>query len=72
METHPFRPLAAVIGAVLVAAGILVATFSLGGVDDDALVWVAIAAVLAGIAMIPWRRRPATAALPDGSSPGGD
>jgi hypothetical protein len=72
VESHPFQPLAAVVGAVLVALGVLVATFSLGRVDDDALVWVAIAAVLAGVALIPWRRRTATPALPDESSPDGE
>ena len=69
METHPFQPLAAVVGAVIVALGVLVATFSLGRVEDDAVVWVAIAAVLVGLALIPWRRRPVTPALPDESSP---
>jgi hypothetical protein len=72
VEAHPFQPLAAVVGAVLVAVGVLVATFSLGRVDDDALVWVAIAAALAGLALIPWRRRQVTAALPDESSPDGE
>ena len=73
VDSHPFQPLDAVLGAVLVAVGVLVAMFGFEGVDDNVFVWVAIGAVLAGIALIPWPRPRGrrARAIPDESSPDG-
>ena len=73
MRRHPFRPLDAVLGLVVVLLGVLVAVFGFEDVEDDNVVlWCAIGAVVIGLALIPWPRRqdPAAAELPDESSPG--
>jgi hypothetical protein len=74
MRRHPFRPLDAVLGLVVVLLGVLVAVFGFEDVDDDNVVmWCAIGAVVIGLALIPWPRRqdPAAVELPDESSPEG-
>jgi hypothetical protein len=57
MKPHPFQPIAAVVGAVLIVLGVLVAWFGFDGIGDDALIWVAVATGLLGLALIPWRGR---------------
>jgi hypothetical protein len=74
MRRHPFRPLDAVLGLVVVLLGVLVALFGFEDVEDDNVVmWCAIGAVVIGLALIPWPRRgdPAVVELPDESSPDG-
>jgi hypothetical protein len=57
MESHPFQPLAAVLGIGVIALGVLVAIFGFEHVEDDALAWAAVGAAVIGLALIPWRRR---------------
>jgi hypothetical protein len=69
VKRHPFDPLSVIVGLALIGLGILVATFGLGELDDEAVAWFAVIALLIGVALIPWRRRQSTAdALPDTSS----
>jgi hypothetical protein len=55
MKRHSFQPLAAALGVGLIVLGLLVATFGFEAIDDDALIWAAVAAGLVGLALIPWR-----------------
>ena len=57
MKRHPFQPFVALLGVAVSLLGVLVAVFGFEEIDDDALVWVAVAAGVVGIALIPWRRR---------------
>lgn len=57
MKRHSFQPFVALVGAVLVVLGVLVATFGFEEIGDDALVWAAVAAGVAGVALLPWRAR---------------
>jgi drug/metabolite transporter (DMT)-like permease len=55
VERHPFDPVSAVLGVLAAVAGILVTVGA--DVDTDGPWWLAAAAVLVGLAVIPWRRR---------------
>ena len=57
MTLHRFDLIAAVLGVIAVTAGLLVATDSIDRVDADAGWWFAVAALVLGIAMVPWSRR---------------
>jgi hypothetical protein len=57
MQRHPFDPVSAALGVLAVALGILVLTGELGAFDTDGAWWLALAAVVVGLAIIPWRRR---------------
>ena len=56
MHRHPIDTLSAALGAVTVTAGILVMTDTLHRVDDDGGWWVAVAALVVGLGLIPWNR----------------
>jgi len=57
VHRHPFDPVSAVLGILAVAVGLLVALGELVDLDAAGPWWVAVAAVLVGAAIIPWRRR---------------
>jgi hypothetical protein len=61
VQRHPFDPISAVFGVLAVALGILVATRSLGGFDTAGGWWLAAAAAVVGVALIPWNLRGAGA-----------
>jgi len=62
MHRHPFDPVSAVLGILAVAAGLLVALGELVDLDAAGPGWLAVAAVLVGAAIIPWRGRASSAA----------
>jgi len=62
MQRHPFDPVAAALGILAIAAGLLVALGEAVDLQTDGRWWLAGAAVLVGLAIIPWRRP----AAPDG------
>jgi hypothetical protein len=64
MQRHPTDPVSAALGLLAVALGVLVAAGALDGFDDHGGWWLAIAAVIVGVAIVPWRWR----AAQDGSS----
>ncbi|HEY3483862.1 MAG TPA: hypothetical protein VGK49_00705 [Ilumatobacteraceae bacterium] len=62
MNRHRFDLIAAALGVVAIAVGLLVATASVDNIDADAGWWFAVAALVLGIALVPWSRRgPASA-----------
>jgi|HigsolmetaAR201D_1030396.scaffolds.fasta_scaffold29664_2 type VI protein secretion system component VasK len=56
MPRHPFDAVSAVLGILAVTFGLLVMVGELGTRGSDAGWWIAIAAVVMGIALLPWRR----------------
>ena len=54
MQRHPIDPASAALGVLGVVLGILVATRSLGGFDSSGGWWLAGAAVVVGVALLPW------------------
>jgi len=61
MQRHPIDPFSAALGVLAVVLGILVATRSLGGFDSSGGWWLAGAAVVVGVALLPWNVRSARA-----------
>ena len=59
MQRHPFDPVSALLGVLAVVAGLLVALGEAADLETSGPWWLAAAAVLVGLALIPWRRRPA-------------
>jgi hypothetical protein len=57
---HPFDLVSAALGVLAVAVGSLVALGQLADLDRRGPWWLAGAAVLVGLAIIPWRRRTAS------------
>jgi hypothetical protein len=57
MQRHPVDPVSAALGLLVVAIGVLVAAGALDGFDDRGAWWLAIAAVIVGVAIVPWRWR---------------
>jgi hypothetical protein len=55
---HRFDLIAAALGVIAIALGLLVATDSIDNIDADAGWWFAVAALVLGIALVPWTRRP--------------
>lgn len=68
MDRHPFDPVSAVLGILAVLAGLLVVLGEAADVDTTGAWWLTGAAILVGVAIIPWRHRsgpvPATATVP--------
>ena len=58
MDRHPFDPVSAVGGIIAVVAGLLVLLGEAADLDAAGSWWLSGAAVLVGLAIIPWRRRP--------------
>jgi hypothetical protein len=56
MQRHRFDPVSAVLGVLAVALGILVLTGELDSFDTEGAWWLALAAIVIGLAIIPWRR----------------
>ncbi|MET0326946.1 MAG: hypothetical protein ABW219_17150 [Ilumatobacteraceae bacterium] len=57
MSRHPFDPVSAVLGVLALTAGLLVVVGDAVDVDTGGGRWIAVAAVLVGLMIIPWRRR---------------
>jgi hypothetical protein len=57
MQRHSFDPVSAAIGVLAVILGLLVLTGELSGFDSEGGWWIAVAAVIVGLAIIPWRGR---------------
>ena len=57
MPRHPFDPVSAALGILAVTAALLVACNEVAHLDTRGPWWLAAAAVLVGLAIIPWRRR---------------
>jgi len=55
MQRHPFDPLSAVLGALVVVLGALVAVGSLGADGVTGGWWLVIVAAVVGLAILPWR-----------------
>src|SRR6187549_1855973 len=55
MQRHPFDPISAVLGALAVTAGVLVAARAVGDVDGGGGWWFAAVAAVVGLAILPWR-----------------
>jgi hypothetical protein len=71
MERHPFDPVSAAMGVLIVGLGVLVAIDALDGVDAQGW-WFALATLVVGLAIVPWRL-PRRAAGPAGDvDPAGD
>ncbi len=70
MEPHRFHPLHAVVGIVLVAVGVVTATFGLNRLAENGVAWGSAGVALVGLALLPWPRRPsgACSARSDNSS----
>lgn len=59
MRRHSFDPVSAALGIFAVVAGLFVMLGEAAEVDARGPWWIAGAAVLVGLAIIPWRRGPA-------------
>lgn len=57
MQRHPFDLVSAALGVLAVALGVLVLSGELGEFDTEGAWWLAFAALVVGVAIIPWRRR---------------
>ena len=55
MQRHPVDPVSAALGLLAVALGVLVAAGALDGFDDHGGWWLVVAAVIVGVAIVPWR-----------------
>jgi len=62
VSRHPFDPVSAVFGILGILAGLLVAVGHTGDLDRTGSWWLAVAAALAGLAILPWRRRSGSSA----------
>ena len=62
MRRHSIDPLSAVLGLAATAAGIIVAVGRADSFTDDAAWWIALLALLLGVALVPWNRRSVSAA----------
>jgi hypothetical protein len=58
VNRHSFDLIAAALGVIAVALGVLVATDSIDRIDSDSGWWFAVGALVVGIALVPWSRRP--------------
>ena len=56
MSRHPFDPVSAALGIFALVAGLFVMLGEAADVDARGPWWIAGAAVLVGLAIIPWRR----------------
>ena len=59
MHRHPFDPSSAALGLLTAGLGIAVATDTIDDVGGSWGTWFAAAALLVGLAMVPWRRQTA-------------
>ncbi len=55
MQRHPFDAVSAALGALAIALGALVASGTVGSFDTRGAWWLAGAAIVVGLAIIPWR-----------------
>lgn len=74
MHRHSIDPLSAVLGLAAAAVGIAVAVGRADAFADDAVWWIAVLALLFGVALVPWNRRSVTTApvVPPPTYPTGD
>ena len=71
VQRHPFDPVSAALGVLAVLAGLLVALGDAADLDASGPWWLAAAAVVIGLAVIPWRRAAAADPAVDVSAAGG-
>ncbi len=57
MQRHPIDPVSAVLGVLAGVLGVLVATRSFGGFGTVGGWWLAGAAAVVGVALLPWNAR---------------
>lgn len=57
VQRHRFDPISGALGVIAVVLGALVVSGQLAGVGGESGWWIAVAAVIIGLAIIPWRRR---------------
>ncbi len=62
MHRHTIDPLSAVLGLIAIGAGVAVASGRADSLAVNAIWWIAIVALLLGIALMPWSRIPLTKA----------
>jgi hypothetical protein len=66
MQRHPVDPVSAAMGLLAVALGVLVVAGALDDVDTNGGWWLVIAAIVIGVALVPWTwRRHATTEVAD-------
>ena len=68
MNRHPFEPLSAALGIIAIAIGLAVMTDSTDDIASNGGAWLAIAALVLGLGLIPRAQRRIT---PDVGSPSG-
>lgn len=56
MNRHTVDTVSAALGVVTVGAGVLVMTDAFDRLDDESGWWIAVAALVVGIGLIPWNR----------------
>lgn len=56
MERHPFDPISALAGLLLAVLGVVVGSFGIDTVADNAVAWASAAAAVVGVALA-WPRR---------------
>lgn len=57
MRPHRFDPISAVLAAIAIVLGVLVALDRIDPLDHGIGWWIAIAGLVFGLALIPWDRR---------------
>ena len=57
MQRHPIDPVSGALGVLAGVLGILVATRSFGGFGTAGGWWLAAAAAVVGVALVPWNAR---------------
>jgi hypothetical protein len=65
MQRHPVDPVSAALGLLAVALGVLVVAGALDDVDTNGGWWLVIAAIVIGVALVPWTWRRHAAEVAD-------
>ncbi len=68
MNRHPFEPLSAALGIIVIAIGLAVMTGSIDTISSNGGAWLAVAALVLGLGLIPRAPRRIT---PEVDSPSG-
>ena len=67
MNRHPFEPLSAALGIIAMAIGLAVITGSIDNISSNGGAWLAVAALVLGLGLIPRAQRRITPGI-DGRS----